>query len=377
LTPSPLPLLICVPCLMRTSRLLCCCLHLVRTTVCLTISSPFIRSSFVSRATTRIPERAVIPFQMAVSSDLLELVSQEVSHALGRSSVQALIAASTGGGFSGGGGASTNTVVDATTKTKYFLKSASATSAAMLRAEYLGVQEMANSQTIRVPTPICCFPSQEDEERPQRHAFVVFEYLQFCSGGSDTTHLLERTMGVQLAKMHRCLSDRGFGFYVDNTIGATLQPNLPWKDDWADFWDTHRLGHMLDLTDNAGFSDDDIQTLRLQTKTLLSHNPAPSLLHGDLWGGNKGFAREADGTVVPVIFDPATYYGDREADIAMTHLFGGFGSAFYQGYESEWPLPEVRICTLASRTVFLLGFVMIDLTNTGIRSQAYPSTCFR
>lgn len=56
--------------------------------------------------------------------------------------------------------------------------------------------------------------------------------------------------------------------------------------------------------------------------------------------GNKSFAR-VDGKVVPVIFDPATYYGDREADVAMTYLFGGFGSDFYDGYESEWPLPEV------------------------------------
>lgn len=305
-------------------------------------------SCVTTRATVRA--RAVIGPQMTLPSDLLELVSQEVSHALGRSSVQPLIAATTGGGFSGGGGgASTNTVLDATTNTKYFLKSASATSAEMLRAEFLGVQEMANSQTIRVPTPICFFASQGEEEGRQRHAFVVFEYLQFCIGGNDCIHQLEWTMGVQLAKMHRCLSDRSFGFHVDNTIGATLQPNLPWKDDWADFWDTHRLGHMLDLTDNAGFSDDVIQTLRIQTKKLLSHNPVPSLIHGDLWGGNKGFAREDDSTVVPVIFDPATYYGDRETDIAMTYLFGGFGSAFYQGYESEWPLPEVRTCSRYSK----------------------------
>ena len=114
-------------------------------------------------------------------------------------------------------------------------------------------------------------------------------------------------------------------------------------DDWADFWDTHRLGHMLKLTGNAGgLSDTKIQKLRQKTRELLSHNPAPSLLHGDLWGGNKGFCKK-DGKSVPVIFDPAVYYGDREADVAMTSLFGGFSNDFYDGYNSEWPLPEVRL----------------------------------
>ncbi|KAI2502687.1 Fructosamine kinase [Fragilaria crotonensis] len=225
------------------------------------------------------------------NNNLYTAISNELSQTLGRT-VQ--ITPTSGGGASGGG----------------------------------GVQALAASQTMRVPTPLCF---GQDGTR----SFVIFEYLQFCSGGSG------RETGVQLAKMHRTLSTNGlFGFDVDNTIGATPQPNLPWKDDWADFWDTHRLGHMLELTDNAGYGDDEIEKLRIKTKQLLSHKPQPSLLHGDLWGGNKGYVREADGTVVPVIFDPAVYYGDREADIAMTYLFGGFGSDFYQGYESEWPLPE-------------------------------------
>ena len=146
--------------------------------------------------------------------------------------------------------------------------------------------------------------------------------------------------------MHRSTSDKGFGFDVDNTIGATPQPNLPWMADWADFWDTHRLEHMLKLTGNCGMNAKDVEALRQKTRELLSHQPAPSLLHGDLWGGNKGFCkRKDDGATVPVIFDPATYYGDREADVAMTYVFGGFTGDFYKGYESEWPLPEVSFPT--------------------------------
>jgi fructosamine-3-kinase len=121
----------------------------------------------------------------------------------------------------------------------------------------------------------------------------------------------------------------------------TTRLDQPWLDDWADFWDEHRLGHMLKLTGNAGLSDQDAAKLRSKTRELLSqHSPPPSLLHGDLWGGNKGFAKMEDGSVVPVIFDPATYYGDRESDLAMTDLFGGFGADFYQGYKEEWPLPD-------------------------------------
>ena len=67
---------------------------------------------------------------------------------------------------------------------------------------------------------------------------------------------------------------------------------------------------------------------------LFAHyEPAASLLHGDLWAGNWGLSK-----VEPIIFDPAVYYGDRESDIAMTRLFGGFGRAFYEAYESAWPL---------------------------------------
>jgi fructosamine-3-kinase len=141
-------------------------------------------------------------------------------------------------------------------------------------------------------------------------------------------------------QMHRHASDKGSGFYVDNTIGATPQPNLPWMDDWANFWDEHRLGHMFKLTGNAGLTDEKVEQLRQKTRELLSHKPAPSVVHGDLWGGNKGFC-EKDGTAIPVIFDPATYYGDREVDLAMTYVFGGFGPDFHEGYNSEWPLPAV------------------------------------
>ena len=250
-------------------------------------------------------------------------LSKAVSDALGRT-VQ--LEPARGGGASGGGGATTSAVVDPATSTRYFVKAASG-GQDMLQAEYLGLKEMSETQTIRVPTPVA-FGTHDSHT-----AFAVFEYLEFTGSGS------QYELGRQLAQMHRHTSDnKGFGFHVDNTIGATPQPNLPWQKDWADFWDSHRLGHMLQLTGNAGLDAAKVEKLRNKTRELLSHNPAPSLLHGDLWGGNKGFCKDKDQTV-PVIFDPATYYGDREADVAMTYVFGGFNGDFYKGYEDEWPLP--------------------------------------
>lgn len=281
-----------------------------------------------------------------------------------------------GGGGSGGSGASTMTVQDAFTKTKYFVKSIGCGScnmeseSNMLHAEYIGIQELAQTNTIKVPAPIAfgiyhniatennnnnktpTTRTSTKQTSPGSRVFVIFEYLAFTNGGS------QYELGQQLAQLHRHTSpNHQFGFHVNNTIGATPQPNLPWMGHWADFWVEHRLGHMLRLTNDAGGLDrDKIQTLLWKTRELLSHNPPPSLLHGDLWGGNKGFCQDlVSGKAIHCIFDPATYYGDREADIAMTYVFGGFTNDFYNGYEDEWPLPQGHE---ARRTVYNLYHIL-------------------
>mmetsp|Transcript_19226 Transcript_19226/g.29148 ORF Transcript_19226/g.29148 Transcript_19226/m.29148 type:complete len:372 (-) Transcript_19226:66-1181(-) len=287
-----------------------------------------------SQQLTSCLKRTITPFAMSTSTyngeNLLESMSRACSDTLGR---EVNLETSRGGGASGGGGASISAATDSNTGEKYFIKSASASGGGsnMLYAEYIGVKKMSETNTIKVPEPIAF---GEHHGAPRDINFVVFEYLEFSGGGNG------RELGQDLAKMHRVVSDNGkFGFDVDNTIGATPQPNLPWIDNWADFWIEHRLGHMLKLTGDAGLDKETINKLMSKTRELLSHNPEPSLIHGDLWGGNKGYAK-VDGSIVPVIFDPATYYGDREADIAMTYVFGGFGPDFYEGYESEWPLPD-------------------------------------
>ena len=157
---------------------------------------------------------------------------------------------------------------------------------------------------------------------------LVMEYLDLRAAGD------EAALGTQLASLHR-QTDKHFGLDGDNFIGATEQINRR-CDDWADFWWQCRLQPQLRRAAERGFRFDHRALQLAVMRHLGDHHPPPSLLHGDLWGGNKAFL--ADGT--PVLFDPACYYGDRETDIAFTHLFGGFGDDFHRAYQAAWPLPE-------------------------------------
>jgi len=161
---------------------------------------------------------------------------------------------------------------------------------------------------------------------------------------SGRTAAGERALGVALARQHRATAET-FGWHRDNTIGATPQKNTPTVS-WLEFLRKERLGFQLRLAAERGLPDRQLDQGRLLLERLdwffPDHEPVPSLLHGDLWSGNGG----CDDSGTPYIFDPAVYYGDREADLAMTRLFGGFGSAFYSAYQREWPLDagwEVRV----------------------------------
>ncbi len=209
--------------------------------------------------------------------------------------------------------------------TRYFVKSNRTGRMSMFEAEAKGLGEMAASQSIRVPVPVCF-----GDDGAQ--SYIVLEYLDM-TGRAD-----QQLLGEQLAAMHRVTAEQ-FGWEIDNTIGATHQPNKKMHD-WLEFWCEQRLGYQLKLAAENGYGGE-LQTLgeKLMTempKLFVGREVIPSMLHGDLWGGNV--AGLADGT--PVIFDPAFYYGDREADIAMTYVFGGFGPDFYARYENAFPLDD-------------------------------------
>ncbi|MCC5614093.1 fructosamine kinase family protein [Nostoc sp. CHAB 5836] len=205
----------------------------------------------------------------------------------------------------------------------YFVKQNLASQVAMFEAEALGLQQMIATASIRVPKPICWGTAANS-------SYIVLEWLEL--GGGDSNSWGE--MGRKLAAMHKASSSQGFGWKINNTIGSTLQINT-WTVDWVEFYVTHRLGYQFQLARRGGgnFPKQD-KLLAAIPKLLADHQVQPSLVHGDLWGGNAGCTASGE----PVIFDPATYFGDREVDIAMTELFGGFPAGFYKSYNQVFPL---------------------------------------
>lgn len=152
-------------------------------------------------------------------------------------------------------------------------------------------------------------------------AWLLLEYLELRNDGDWAA------LGRMLAAQHRYHGEH-FGWTRDNYIGATPQAN-GWLAHWPTFFAERRLAPQLRLARENGFRVEAGNVMEL----LAQHQPQPSLLHGDLWSGNAGFTREG-----PVVFDPAVYYGDREADLAMTELFGGFPPQFYEAYRATLPV---------------------------------------
>jgi protein-ribulosamine 3-kinase len=234
-----------------------------------------------------------------------------------------------------GGGSINHSLRLETSRGPVFIKCADPQALDMFEAEAVGLQALRDAGAVRVPNVLAVGVRAET-------AFLALEWIEF--GVSDAR--AEATLGEQLARQHRVTADR-FGWSRDNTIGSTPQPNA-WSDDWIEFLRERRLGYQLDLALRNGAAARVIDRGRRLCDSLAAffsdYRPVPSLLHGDLWGGNWS----ADTSGRPVIFDPAVYFGDREADIAMTKLFGGFGRAFYAAYDSTWPrAPGAdRRCTL-------------------------------
>lgn len=223
-----------------------------------------------------------------------------------------------------GGGCINDAAVIGDGARQFFLKTNSAALADMFVAEAEGLNELRHCKVIRVPEPICWGSDGTS-------AYLVLEYIAMTGATAATDALL----GKQLAALH-AVTQSTFGWSRDNTIGRSQQVNTP-QSDWAEFWREQRLGVQANLAQANHYTQvaDRVESLMERLPQLLDgHSPVASLLHGDLWGGN--FAADEHGQ--PVIYDPAVYFGDRETDVAMTELFGGFSSSFYQRYRAEYPL---------------------------------------
>jgi fructosamine-3-kinase len=211
---------------------------------------------------------------------------------------------------------------------KYFLKFNSSTSKDMFAKEANGLNELAKAKAVRSPIVLSF---SED-----------FILLEFISSGNKKKNFFEE-FGRSFAELHKFTSE-SFGFFEDNYIGSNPQINIPGeneKQNWINFYFNKRILYQFDLAEKLGNSTLELRNLvsKLEEKIeeiIFNNNEKPSLLHGDLWSGN--YMVDENGSAV--LIDPAVYYGNREADLGMTKLFGGFGSEFYKSYNEAYPLPD-------------------------------------
>jgi fructosamine-3-kinase len=194
----------------------------------------------------------------------------------------------------------------------------------MFEVEARGLKLLADAQAVRVPQIVTVI------DQPPA---LVLEWIEV---GNHKSAVAEE-LGRLLAQQHRAIG-KTFGLDHDNYIGANPQLNQP-TDSWIDFFRNQRLGVQVKLAHERGHLNPDRarrldQVMEHLDKWINPNVVVPSLLHGDLWSGNYLVDRQGQ----PRLIDPAVYYGDREAEIAFTQLFGGFGLRFYTAYNEAWPL---------------------------------------
>ncbi len=206
----------------------------------------------------------------------------------------------------------------------YYLKKGSTSSTYACEAN--GLKELMKADAIQIAKTVL-----------HGDNFILTKYIESAYQAAD----FFSNFGRQFAQMHRYTHEH-FGFYEDNFIGATAQLNLAEQSEltnWTDFYFNKRLLFQYRLAEknsyvSANFKRDFLKLEKNIHKLLAHSNEPPALLHGDLWSGN--FICNNRGEAV--LIDPAVYYGHREADLAMTKVFGGFSADFYKAYQDEYPL---------------------------------------
>ena len=232
------------------------------------------------------------------------------------------------GSRSVGGGCINHAMKISTTVGDFFLKWNASAPADMFQKEAAGLTEMALSNSdLVIPKVIW---SKENGDSP---SLLLMEYL----APPNNTSGFDERLGRGLAQMHRKTAS-AFGFYHSNYCGTTVQDNS-WTSNWAEFYARRRIWNLVQqIKTTRGISFDDqkiYEKLVDRMPELLSHGTIPSLIHGDLWSGNYMYSNRG-----PALIDPACYYADREMELGMMKLFGGFSAAVWNAYAEEFPLPE-------------------------------------
>lgn len=227
-----------------------------------------------------------------------------------------------------GGGCINNAVKLCTSAGDFFLKWNALAPPDMFEKEAAGLLEMrlANSSLV-IPEVIFC---STNDDFP---SLIMMEFLL----PPKSTQGFDELLGRGLAQLHRKSANK-FGFHHSNYCGTTVQENF-WTESWVDFYGQYRITRLIEeLKVKRKLSVDDAkiyEKLIDRLPILLPHKTVPLLIHGDLWSGN--YMCSANG---PALIDPACYYADREMELGMMKLFGGFSSRVWAAYQEEWPLPE-------------------------------------
>lgn len=203
---------------------------------------------------------------------------------------------------------------------------------AMLQAEKDGLDRIRNTGVIHAPEVLFC-------ENLGKQACLGMAFVESKQPSASEM----RNLGEQLAQMHRT-SSSSFGYPSDNFIGSLPQSNTQ-NTSWVSFYAKERLEpqfHMA-LAKNLLREQEIPETDKLvESLSPYLEGVTPSLLHGDLWGGNYLISQNSQ----PYLIDPAVYFGDPVVDLAMSRLFGGFSADFYHGYKAvagEDPFEEDKI----------------------------------
>ena len=228
---------------------------------------------------------------------------------------------------------------------QYFCKvNSNRTFPALFQKEINGLRKISSTGTILTPSALQAFEWNDTQ-------LLLMEWIE----PGLTNHDFWRVFGRQLADLHRHTSNQ-CGFEENNYMGSIPQSNS-YRDSWSAFFVENRLMPMVNATSASGRLD---KEHREQFETLYKKLPSIfndddfSLLHGDLWNGNFLVNRDS----LPVLIDPAVYYGHRCVDIGMTKLFGGFDEGFYDAYDESYPLPpnyeeQCDVCNLYPLLVHL------------------------
>ncbi|MHB1687950.1 MAG: fructosamine kinase family protein [Ignavibacteriaceae bacterium] len=226
----------------------------------------------------------------------------------------------------GGGSISEAFKLETKSGRNLFLKINTSSPPDMFLKEANGLKELKIAGAIKIPEVIVFNSS--------------FILIDFISSSPRSKNLFE-DFGIKFAKLHKYFG-KNFGFYEDNYIGSTPQKNIAGadeKNDWIKFYFNKRILYQYQLAEKNGFATAELTKgiFKIGNKAgqiLSGVNEKPSLLHGDLWSGNFIVDEKGEACLI----DPAVYYGNREADLAMTKLFGGFSPAFYSAYNEFFPL---------------------------------------